>query len=105
MSADQKMSSSTEATTITLDRQEDDNSKTTINKGKSIKSIVNPKAATSHNKGLSILDFVLRLLATAAALAATATMASTQQVLPFFTQFFQFRAEYNDIPTFRSYSV
>lgn len=51
-------------------------------------------------KGIAIFDFVLRLCAIATGLAATATMGTTEQTLPFFTQFFQFHAEYNDLPTF-----
>ncbi|XP_058088220.1 casparian strip membrane protein 2-like [Magnolia sinica] len=49
-------------------------------------------------KGIAVFDFLLRLLAVAAALAATTTMGTTDQTLPFFTQFFQFRASYDDLP-------
>ncbi|PRQ24909.1 putative casparian strip membrane protein [Rosa chinensis] len=45
-------------------------------------------------KGVAVIDFILRLGATAAALGATVTMASSEQTLPFFTQFFQFQAGY-----------
>ncbi|PRQ19405.1 putative casparian strip membrane protein [Rosa chinensis] len=51
-------------------------------------------------KGVAVLDFILRLGATAAALGAALTMASSEQTLPFFTQFFQFSAGYDDMPTF-----
>lgn len=51
-------------------------------------------------KGLAILDFILRLCAASAAFAATAIMGYDEQILPFFTQFLQFHAEYNDVPTF-----
>lgn len=51
-------------------------------------------------RGVAIFDFVLRLGAIGAALAAAATMGTTDQTLPFFTQFFQFQASYDDIPTF-----
>lgn len=51
-------------------------------------------------KGIAILDFILRLGAAAAAFAATAIMGNAEQTLPFFTQFLQFHAEYNDLPTF-----
>ncbi|XP_050222798.1 casparian strip membrane protein 3-like [Mercurialis annua] len=51
-------------------------------------------------KGVAIFDFVVRLCAIATGLAATAIMGTTEQTLPFFTQFFQFHAEYNDLPTF-----
>lgn len=53
-----------------------------------------------NKKGLAIMDFILRLGAIAAALAAAATMGTADQVLPFFTQFFQFEASYDSFPTF-----
>ncbi|KAJ8639818.1 hypothetical protein MRB53_016512 [Persea americana] len=49
-------------------------------------------------RGLAIFDFILRLFAIAAALAAAAAMGTTDQTLPFFTQFFQFKASYDDLP-------
>lgn len=52
------------------------------------------------NRGFSIFDFILRICALVAALAATTTMGTTDQTLPFFTQFFQFQASYDDLPTF-----
>ncbi|BFG34817.1 hypothetical protein CerSpe_210900 [Prunus speciosa] len=51
-------------------------------------------------KGLAIIDIVLRLGAGSAALAASYIAGNTEQILPFFTQFFQFHAQYNDLPTF-----
>ncbi|XP_065868822.1 casparian strip membrane protein 3-like [Euphorbia lathyris] len=51
-------------------------------------------------KGVAIFDLVLRICGIATGLAATAIMGTTEEVLPFFTQFFQFHAEYNDLPTF-----
>ncbi|KAJ6311075.1 hypothetical protein OIU76_015739 [Salix suchowensis] len=51
-------------------------------------------------KGAAIFDLVLRLSAIVAGFAATSLMGTTDQTLPFFTQFFQFHAQYNDLPTF-----
>ncbi|KAK9734594.1 hypothetical protein RND81_04G150500 [Saponaria officinalis] len=51
-------------------------------------------------RGLAILDFLLRLAGIVAALAAAITMGTTNQTLNFFTQFFQFRAHYYDLPAF-----
>ena len=51
-------------------------------------------------KGIAICEFFLRLCAIGAAIGATATMGTTDETLPFSTQFFQFEAQYNDIPTF-----
>ncbi|KAL9373974.1 hypothetical protein Peur_033594 [Populus x canadensis] len=67
-------------------------------------------AASTHvkggyKKGLAIFDFVLRLGAVVTALAAAATMGTTDQTLPFFTQFFQFQASYDDLPTFQFFVI
>ncbi|CAA0825242.1 Casparian strip membrane protein 3 [Striga hermonthica] len=45
-------------------------------------------------RGLAILDFVMRICALVAALSAATTMGTTDQTLPFFTQFSQFQASY-----------
>ena len=58
------------------------------------------EAGGGVKRGVGIIDFVVRLLAFAAVLAATIAMGTTQQTLPFFTQFFQFQARYYDLPTF-----
>lgn len=95
----------------------DKNVEATINiedpKGKGVAPVSTPVIITAKTakeklatpgggwrKGVAIFDLVLRLAAIATALAATAIMGTTEQVLPFFTQFFQFHAEYNDLPTF-----
>ncbi|KAH8485358.1 hypothetical protein Peur_071009 [Populus x canadensis] len=67
-------------------------------------------AASTHvkggfKKGLAIFDFVLRLGAVVTALAAAATMGTSDQTLPFFTQFFQFQASYDDLPTFQFFVI
>nr|XP_043629887.1 casparian strip membrane protein 1-like [Erigeron canadensis] len=54
---------------------------------------------------LGIFDFMLRLCAIAAALAAATAMGTTSQQLPFFTQFFQFKADYNDLPAFTYFVI
>lgn len=54
-----------------------------------------------YKRGLSIFDFLLRLAAIVAALAAAATMGTSDETLPFFTQFLQFEASYDDLPTFQ----
>ncbi|KAE8661342.1 hypothetical protein F3Y22_tig00113726pilonHSYRG00313 [Hibiscus syriacus] len=51
------------------------------------------------NKGVSILDFIFRILAFIGTLSSAISMATTNETLPFFTRFFRFRAEYNDLPT------
>ncbi|KAL8505133.1 hypothetical protein ACS0TY_016371 [Phlomoides rotata] len=66
--------------------------------------VVHAKAA-GYKRGVSIFDLILRISAAAAALAATITMGTTEQTLPFFTQFFQFQASYDDLPTFTFFVI
>ncbi|XP_011016793.1 PREDICTED: casparian strip membrane protein 4-like [Populus euphratica] len=56
-------------------------------------------------KGVAIVDLVLRLSAIVAGFAATSLMATTDETLPFFTQFLQFHAQYNDLPTFSFFLI
>ncbi|ESQ40540.1 hypothetical protein EUTSA_v10015967mg [Eutrema salsugineum] len=58
-----------------------------------------------YKRGLSIFDFLLRLAAIVAALAAAATMGTSDETLPFFTQFLQFQASYDDLPTFQFFVI
>jgi hypothetical protein len=82
---------------------------TTIDMAESSNAHVNEKAALigatarpgGWKKGIAIMDFVLRLGAIAASLAATITMATSDQILPFFTQFLQFEASYDSFSTFQ----
>ena len=62
-----------------------------------------PKSSTPKsgvNRGVSILDFILRLIAIMATLGSAIAMGTTNETLPFFTQFIRFSARYNDFPTF-----
>ncbi|KAJ1408471.1 Casparian strip membrane protein [Sesbania bispinosa] len=78
-------------------------------KGKAIvgdtATVVSTKAAplptAGWRKGLAILDFILRLSAIGAALSAAAIMGNNEQILPFFTQFLQFHAQWDDFTTFQ----
>ncbi|KAK1563431.1 hypothetical protein Q3G72_027452 [Acer saccharum] len=63
------------------------------------------KAKGGMNKGVSILDFILRLLAFFGTLGSAISMGTTNETLPFFTQFIRFRVEYNDLPTFTFFVV
>ncbi|XP_068664234.1 casparian strip membrane protein 2-like [Aristolochia californica] len=56
-------------------------------------------------RGLAIFDFILRLAAIASTLAAATAMGTSGETLPFFTQFFQFQASYNDLPAFTFFVV
>ncbi|XP_039024946.1 casparian strip membrane protein 1-like [Hibiscus syriacus] len=56
-------------------------------------------------KVMGIFDFILRLAAIIAALVAAATMGTSDETVPFFTQFFQVQASYDDLPTFRFFVI
>ncbi|KAM1511936.1 hypothetical protein ACFX1Z_023557 [Malus domestica] len=64
------------------------------------KGIASTTASAGVNRGASILDFILRIVAFLGTLVSAIAMGTTQERLPFFTQFLQFRAEYDDLPTF-----
>ncbi|XP_054790427.1 casparian strip membrane protein 1-like [Prosopis cineraria] len=66
---------------------------------------VAPREGAGWKKGIAIMDFILRLGAIASALGAAAAMATADQTLPFFTQFFQFEAGYDDFPTFQFFVI
>ncbi|KAK2980206.1 hypothetical protein RJ640_007296 [Escallonia rubra] len=79
-------------------------------KAKAAATITATTKATHHpqagwKRGVAIFDFIIRLCGIAAALAATATMGTTDQTLPFFTQFFQFQASYDDLPAFTFFVI
>ncbi|KAK7309807.1 hypothetical protein RJT34_06843 [Clitoria ternatea] len=51
-------------------------------------------------RGLSIMDFIFRIIAAVATLASALAMGTTNETLPFATQFIRFRAEFDDLPSF-----
>ncbi|XP_027066360.1 casparian strip membrane protein 1 [Coffea arabica] len=61
--------------------------------------------AGGYKRGIAIFDLILRVSAAAAALGATVSMGTAEQTLPFFTQFFQFQASYDDLPTFSFFVI
>uniref|UniRef100_A0ACD5ZUU4 Uncharacterized protein n=1 Tax=Avena sativa TaxID=4498 RepID=A0ACD5ZUU4_AVESA len=56
-------------------------------------------------RGVSILDLVLRVIAVVGTLASAISMGTTDQTLPFFTQFIRFKARYSDFPTLTFFVV
>jgi Domain of unknown function (DUF588) len=52
------------------------------------------------NRGLSIMDLIFRLVAIIGTLGSAISMGTTNETLPFFTQFIRFKAQYDDLPTF-----
>lgn len=72
-----------------------------VAKGKAPLVAVVAKQKGGWKRGVSIFDFLLRIGAIVAALTAASIMGTSQETLPFFTQFFQFQASYDDLPTFQ----
>ncbi|CAL9750137.1 unnamed protein product, partial [Musa acuminata subsp. burmannicoides] len=56
-------------------------------------------------RGVACFDFLLRLCAIAATLVAAIMMGTTDETLPFFTQFFQFHANFADLPALTFFVV
>ncbi|CAA7060842.1 unnamed protein product [Microthlaspi erraticum] len=69
------------------------------------KSFVAAATTGGSKRGLAIFDFLLRLAAIAATLAASIVMFTAEETLPFFTQFLQFQAGYDDLPTFQFFVI
>ncbi|XP_022877763.1 casparian strip membrane protein 1-like isoform X1 [Olea europaea var. sylvestris] len=57
------------------------------------------------NRAIAIIDLILRIMAIFGTLASAVAMATTDETLPFITQFIQFKAQYDDIPTFRVFVI
>ncbi|KAF5747784.1 casparian strip membrane protein 2-like [Tripterygium wilfordii] len=74
-------------------------------KGKAPVVISKQEKVGGNKKGIAILDLLLRISAMVSALAAAAAMGTSDETLPFFTQFFQFQASYDDIPTFEFFLI
>ncbi|TVU28485.1 hypothetical protein EJB05_20004, partial [Eragrostis curvula] len=51
------------------------------------------------SRGLAVLDLILRIVAVIATVGSAIAMGTTNQTLPFFTQFLRFKAQYDDLPT------
>ncbi|KAJ4772427.1 Casparian strip membrane protein 1 [Rhynchospora pubera] len=56
-------------------------------------------------RGLAVFDFLLRILAFGPTLAAAISTGTSDETLSFFTQFFQFHANYADFPAFTFFVV
>ncbi|EEC73995.1 hypothetical protein OsI_08910 [Oryza sativa Indica Group] len=51
------------------------------------------------SRALSVADLILRVVAVVAIVDSAIAMGTTNQTLPFFTQFLRFKAQYSDLPT------
>ncbi|CAN6280006.1 unnamed protein product [Urochloa humidicola] len=57
------------------------------------------------SRGLAVLDLILRLVAVIGTVGSAIAMGTTNQTLPFFTQFLRFKAQYDDLPTLTFFVV
>ncbi|KQK18846.1 hypothetical protein BRADI_1g45110v3 [Brachypodium distachyon] len=57
------------------------------------------------SRGLCILDLIFRVIAVIGTLASAIAMGTTNQTMPFFTQFVQFKERYSDLPTLTFFVV
>ncbi|GMN41886.1 hypothetical protein TIFTF001_011095 [Ficus carica] len=57
------------------------------------------------NKVLSLMDFIMRIIAALGTLASSIAMGTTRQTLPFVTRFVRFKAVYKDLPTFTFFVI
>lgn len=53
------------------------------------------------NKGVAVMDLILRMVGIAGTLGAAIAMGTNEQTLPFFTRFVRFNAQYDDFTSFR----
>ncbi|XP_066319527.1 casparian strip membrane protein 3-like [Miscanthus floridulus] len=78
--------------------------------GETSKAAVLGVAASSGSRraatrGLAVLDLILRFVAVIATVGSAIAMGTTNQTLPFFTQFLRFKAQYSDLPTLTFFVV
>ncbi|KAM5567238.1 casparian strip membrane protein 1-like [Rosa sericea] len=62
-----------------------------------------PKVRVS--RVLSVIDFILRVVAAVGTLASAITMGTSRQTLPFVARFVRFKANYKDLPTFTFFVI
>ncbi|XP_009794323.1 casparian strip membrane protein 3-like [Nicotiana tabacum] len=63
------------------------------------------KTEPKGNRGISFLDFIMRIFAIVGTLGSAIAMGKTNDTLPSFTEFIKFKAEYKDLPTFTFFVV
>ncbi|GJX99050.1 casparian strip membrane protein 1 [Tanacetum coccineum] len=62
-------------------------------------------ARVGSNKGISLMDLILRIVGVVGTLGSSIAMGTTEQTLPFFTRFVRFSAQYDDFPSFRLFVI
>ncbi|KAL0671323.1 hypothetical protein Bca4012_034027 [Brassica carinata] len=60
-----------------------------------------PDTGGGYKRGLAIFVFLLRLAAIVTTIVSSSIMYTAEETLPFFTQFLQFQAGYDDFATFQ----
>lgn len=63
------------------------------------------KDGAGWKRGVAFLGFILRIIAIGAATTAAIVMGTTNETLPFFTHYYQFHANFSDLPTLLLVSV
>ncbi|XP_033147443.1 casparian strip membrane protein 1 isoform X1 [Brassica rapa] len=69
------------------------------------KGFVAATAGGGYKRGLAIFDFLLRLAAIVTTITSSSVMYTAEETLPFFTQFLQFQAGYDDFATFQFFVI
>ncbi|KAI3832606.1 hypothetical protein MKW98_002152 [Papaver atlanticum] len=103
------MSKGNGETVVDVPAEKSSNPNTASTKGKGLAAgvatgaaVVGTAKVVKHLRGwkriVCIFDFLLRLFGVAVLLTAAVTMGTSDQILPFFTHHFQFRATFQDLP-------
>uniref|UniRef100_A0A0E0KRG9 CASP-like protein n=1 Tax=Oryza punctata TaxID=4537 RepID=A0A0E0KRG9_ORYPU len=72
----------------------------TMEHGESSKAPLVAPAAAGVNRAVAVVDVFLRFIAIIGTIGSAIAMGTTNETLPFFTQFIQFEAKYSDLPSF-----
>nr|AFK45120.1 unknown [Medicago truncatula] len=70
----------------------------TIESGEISKGASSPRKGMK--RGLSIMDFILRIFAAMSTLGSALSMGTAKQTMPFVTRFVRFKVSFHDLPTF-----
>ncbi|XP_062224800.1 casparian strip membrane protein 4 [Phragmites australis] len=70
-----------------------------VEHGESSKAPLVAPVAAGVNRAVSIIDVFLRFIAIIGTIGSAIAMGTTNETLPFFTQFIQFEAKYSDLPS------
>ncbi|KAF0935224.1 hypothetical protein E2562_031261 [Oryza meyeriana var. granulata] len=67
--------------------------------------VIGSSRGGAASRALSVVDLILRVVAVVATVGSAIAMGTTNQTLPFFTQFLRFKAQYSDLPTLTLFVV